>query len=108
MTGDICHIDQFITVVTSNERLGISNHRCLDCLFNSVLRLAKKEISKFRITGSLWGESTSQWWIPLTKSQFVIPKLVIAFTSFYSPEPSAAYITELDNGLSPVRRQAIF
>ena len=44
---------------------GISNHQQFDCLF----RLTANRTSKIRITGPLWEESTSHWWIPLTKGQ---------------------------------------
>ena len=37
--------------------------------FNSLNRLTTKIISKSSITGPLWGESTSDRWIPLTKGQ---------------------------------------
>ena len=41
-----------------NERGGVSNHQRLDCL-----------TSKLRVTGPLWGESTGDRWIALTKGQ---------------------------------------
>ena len=36
---------------------GISNHRQLNCLLNSLLKPATRKISKVNITGPLWGES---------------------------------------------------
>ena len=36
---------------------------------NSLLRLTAIKSTKLHITGPLWGESTSHWWIPLTKGQ---------------------------------------
>ena len=41
----------------------------LDCYSNSLFRVMTKKSSKVRITGPLWRESTSDWWIPLTKGQ---------------------------------------
>ena len=47
-----------------NERDGVSNHRHLDCLLNSLL---SKKTSKPRVTGHCEGrESIGDWWIPLT------------------------------------------
>ena len=65
----LCHIQKIVAsfMVTSNGRPDISIHLPLDCLLSSLLRLTLKGISKLHITGSLWGESTSDWWIPLTK-----------------------------------------
>ena len=34
-----------------NERDGVSNHRCLDCLLNRLLRRRSKKTSKLRVTG---------------------------------------------------------
>ena len=34
-----------------NERDGVSNHRCLDCLINRLLRRRLQKTSKFRVTG---------------------------------------------------------
>ena len=54
---------EFITVM-SHEQQYISYHQQLNCLFNSLFRLTSKEISKFQVTGLLWGEGTSDRWIP--------------------------------------------
>ena len=59
----------FITVM-SHEHLGISKSCQLDCLFNGLFRATTRKISKL-ITGSLLRESTSDWWIPLTKGQWI-------------------------------------
>ena len=45
------------------------NRQQLDCLFKSLFELTAKKISKNLITGPLWGESTGNQWIPLTKGQ---------------------------------------
>ena len=37
---------------------------------NSLFRLTSRNISKLHIAGPLWGESTSNWWIPLAKGQY--------------------------------------
>ena len=47
----------------SHEYHDVSNQRQSNCLFSSLFRLTPKEISRFHITGSLWGESTGYWWI---------------------------------------------
>ena len=39
------------------------------CLFNHLFTLTAKKIPKLCITGPLWGESTTNRWIPLTKGQ---------------------------------------
>ena len=36
----------------------------------SFYRLTPKKTAKLCITGPLWGESTNDWWIPLTRSQW--------------------------------------
>ena len=46
----------------------VSNHRRLDCVLNRLFRCRSKKISKLRVTG-LWGEFTSDRWIPRTKGQ---------------------------------------
>ena len=51
---------------------GISDCQYLNCLFNSLFRLRTRKIWNVHITGLLWGESTSPWWIPLTKGQYCI------------------------------------
>ena len=48
----------------SDGTYGILKHWLLDCLFNSLLRLATKNTSIFCITGPLWRESTSNHWFP--------------------------------------------
>ena len=46
-----------------------SNHQQVDCCCNSLLRLATTKIIKLHIIGPLWGNSTSHWWIPITKGR---------------------------------------
>ena len=41
----------------------------LECLFKILFRLTRQKLSKVWITGLLWGEFTSKWWIALTKRQ---------------------------------------
>ena len=48
----------------SHESLGVPNHRQLDSLSNSLFMLATKKTSKLCITDCLYGESTSDLWIP--------------------------------------------
>ena len=59
----------WVSYVMSHERYGTSNHQQFNCLPNRLSRAASKTTSKLGITGPLWGESTSDWWIPLTKGQ---------------------------------------
>ena len=40
-----------------NEHDGVSNHRCLDCLFNKLFRRRSKKTSKLRVTGLCAGNS---------------------------------------------------
>ena len=54
----------------SVERHGVSTHRYLDHLFNSLFSLTSNKISKLSLIGSLWNESTSKWWIPFTNGQW--------------------------------------
>ena len=65
--NDIAVCNYFITV-TSHKRLGVSNHRQLNCLFNNLLRLTTTmEASRYRITGLLWEESTGDHRLPLQR-----------------------------------------
>ena len=52
-----------------NERYGVSNHRHLDCLPNSLFRRRSKKASKLRFIGLFWGEFTDDQRIPRTKGQ---------------------------------------
>ena len=61
-----------------NERKGVSNYRCLDCLFNRLFRRRSKKTSKLHVTGLCEGnppvtggflsqkasnaENASTWW----------------------------------------------
>ena len=58
---------QYSITVTSYKRCDVSNYPWLGCFFKSLLLLATKETSKLRITGPVSGDSTIDWWIPLTK-----------------------------------------
>ena len=55
------HSNSLITV-TSHDHHGVPDHRPFECLLNSFPGWYQ---SKFRVTGPLWGESTSDRWIPL-------------------------------------------
>ena len=69
-------------IMTAYECHGISNHRHLDCLFDSWFALTSKETSQllvganikgninFHSSCSLLGESTSDQGIPITKGQY--------------------------------------
>ena len=52
-----------------NGRDGVSNHRCLDCLLSHLFRLRSKKHQSSALLALLWGESTGDQWIPLTKGQ---------------------------------------
>ena len=51
-----------------NGRDGVSNNRRLDCLLNRLFR-HRSQLIKAPRHWHLWGESTEDWWIPLTKDQ---------------------------------------
>ena len=53
----------------SQEHYGALNQWQYDYLFNRFSRVTTKEISKLYIIGPLWGESTGDLWIRLTKGQ---------------------------------------
>ena len=55
--------------VMSYEHHDILNHWQVNCLFNSLFRLTSNNSLRICISGSLWGESTTDWWIPLSKGQ---------------------------------------
>ena len=50
-----------------NEPDNITNHQCLDCLFNRLFRRRSKKTSKLRVTDLY--EFTGDRWIPRTKGQ---------------------------------------
>ena len=50
-------------------------------------------IKTFHITGPLWGESTSHWWIPLTKGQWC--RAVIMFPLSLAREQSVEQTVQL-------------
>ena len=56
-----------IITMMSHECHGLSNHQQFDCLFYCFIRLTTNNKSKLHISGSVWGESTCDPWIPLTK-----------------------------------------
>ena len=52
-----------------NERDGVSNHRRIKCLLNSLFRRRSKKNIKAPRHWPLWGEFTGDRWIPRTKGQ---------------------------------------
>ena len=52
-----------------NEHDGISNHQPHNCLLNRLFKAQIKENIKALCHWPLWGEFTSDRWIPLTKGQ---------------------------------------
>ena len=52
-----------------NEHDGVSNHQPHDCLLKRLFKHRSKNSSKLRVTGLLWGEFTSDRWIPRTNGQ---------------------------------------
>ena len=70
-----CDIDQYdgtnsqvVDDLRWHGRHGISNHQQLDCLFHSFSGLTNKT-AKLCVADQLWGESTCDQQIPLTKGQ---------------------------------------
>ena len=57
--------------MASHEYHGVSNHRQLDCLFNS--RRIRRKTSKLRITELLWGESTGHQCFPQQRVSNAFP-----------------------------------
>ena len=53
----------------TDGRHGVENHRQMERLLISLLRLLSKKTSKLRISDTLWGESTGHRWISLTTGQ---------------------------------------
>ena len=52
-----------------NERNGVSNHRCLNCLLNRFFRCRSKKTSKIRLAGLCGGNSPVTGEFPRTKGQ---------------------------------------
>ena len=59
-----------VITVTLREHHGIPKHQQLDFLFTNWFRVASKTESMTSITGYLYVESTSDWWIPCTKYNY--------------------------------------
>ena len=83
-----------ITVI-SHERHGVSNHRRLDRLFNSLSTLTKKERSKFRSTGLLWGKSYDWWPVGSLRQGPVMLK------EFWCHDVTVAYKTSVSHSAFP-------
>ena len=66
LTWKLKTIKSLIMIIT-HERHGISMIN--STVYSTVSRLATKKTPKFRNTGSLWGETTSDGWIHPTKDQ---------------------------------------
>ena len=62
-------VTPFFTSMPSHKRHIVSNHWEIDYVFNRFFMRTTTESSKVRITCTLWGESTGDWWIPITKGQ---------------------------------------
>ena len=59
------HCPSFNIMLMSSGRHGGNSKLCSTASSD----LTTNEISMLHFTGPLWGESTSDWWIPLTKGQ---------------------------------------
>ena len=70
------HLKSLKSLWYHNERDGVSNHQCLNCLLNSLFRCRSRNIKTPR-HWPLWGESTGDWRIPLTKGQPVTQKMFL-------------------------------
>ena len=62
-------LDTVTITVTYTEHDGVSNQRRLDCLLNLFVQAQIKENIKAPRHWPLWGEFTSDRWIPRTKGQ---------------------------------------
>ena len=69
MLEGLLTLPTYVFTMTSQEHYGISVQQPLDSLIKGVLRLISKEASKLYIKGPLWGDTTRDWWIHLTKNQ---------------------------------------
>ena len=58
-----------VITVAWHERYGILNYRQLNCLFN-LLQGLKLKIWEFHIHNSIWWDSNTDWWIPLSICQW--------------------------------------
>ena len=56
--------------MTSHDCHGVSNHRQLDCLFDSSFQVATNNASMLCIFGPLLREFTCDWWIPYRMRQW--------------------------------------
>ena len=61
----LSHLEYHTSQWRHYERDGVSNHCRLDCLLSCLFRRKSEKIS-----WPLWGESTGDRWIPLTKGQW--------------------------------------
>ena len=89
-----------------NERDGVSNHQCPDCLLNRLFRRKSKKISKFRVTGLCEGnlpvigefpahrasnaKKVSIWW---RHHVFVVVSPKVSSECWHSLTASSSYIT---------------
>ena len=70
-----------------NERDGVSNHRCLDCLFNRFFRRRSKTTSKLHVTGLC--EGIYRWPVnspqkgPVTRTMFPFDNVIMMLLYFY-------------------------
>ena len=70
MISSCCQQQHRFITMTSHKCHGGSNHWQTDYLSKSLFRSTWKNISKLRSAGPLSGESTGDWWIPLSKGQW--------------------------------------
>ena len=65
------------------------NHWKNECLFNYLIRLTSNQTPKAHVTGPLWGKSTSDWWIPITKDQLhekcLVKTVLVTYCKHWSP-----------------------
>ena len=67
--GNTSQTSACIITVMPHQRYGVSEYRHLDFFFNGLSDLHYK-LSKLRVTGPLWGESTGHRWIPSRRATY--------------------------------------
>ena len=77
---------EFLSCIGISEIIG----KLDGCIFNALFRLTIKTSPKLSITGPLWGESTGDRWIPLTKGQWC-RKLFHVLLSSWHIEPNETW-----------------
>ena len=77
-------------MMTSYERRGVWNQRQQSGLLKSLFGQAAKE-TKLNITCHLWGESNSDWLIPLTKGQYMTKAFLCHYITFRCGQSTAGW-----------------